>query len=339
MRRIISVIIFIIYITITTLASCSSAEIKNKITVVVSIPFEKYILKQVLGNLAEVKTLISGEYEPHLQTLTQEMISSVLNSDIYVPVYHFEFEYRLIRLCTQYNIPFVTIDMHRLKLLRYPHIGTLNTHGWWILPENAITLANYTIDTLCRQFPELSSYLTRRLIMFERDVKRVLNVLKSVSVEISLYRKRNHVLIVCAPPAQYLLYSINNTCDIILSERVQLPSLIISLEKHKGPIVALLANFQRGSELSRMLKELIKRKGGTILYIPFIGLKNLNITYTEFLLMYTYEILGAVKSASLRSELKAKHTSTNELLLYTCILLGTLLLISVIINLSLLRRV
>ncbi len=339
MRSLILLLIFIFIITMLVLL-CNTVHAEEKITIVVSAPIEKYILSQLLGNITVIKSILSGEYEPHLQLLTRKMISMVLKSDLYVPLYHFEFEYRLIKICEQHSIPIVRVNMHRLILLRFPHTKIINTHGWWLLPENALYLANCTLQVIKLRFPELANYLQGRYEQFRQDIHRLSIILRRLGEKARYLKNMNNALLVCAAPVQYLLESLNLTCDVVISEKGLSSSQILLIEKHRGPVIALLANFQRDSAVDRALSDIVKRKGGTILYIPVIGLRNYNMSYTSFMLLYSGEILGALSSAKFSvATIKKKSAYTyGDVLLYVCLLLAALLAISLIINISLLRR-
>ncbi len=337
MRRFLLSLTFVLMI-VTLLSLSVVVHASNKIVIAVSIPVEKYILSQALGNIVSVRSLLSGEYEPHLQEVTRNIISQVLRSDLYVPVYHFEFEYRLISVCSENNIPVVKIDLRKLVLLRFPHTSTVNMHGWWLLPENALYLANSTVKILEREYPELASYLEARLSKFVHDIERIRQILSSFGNQARRLKNLKNVLLVCSPPAEYMVAALNLTCDVVVSERTLSSKTVLILSRHQGPILALLANFQRGSAIDRLLSSMVSRKGGAVLYIPFIGLRRYNMTYTEYMLTYEGEILGALAAVRPTVSMTRGRSSSANLLLYVCILLGTLLVMSLIVNISLLRR-
>ncbi len=101
------------------------------------------IVREVGGSQVAISVLLPEGIEPHAFTLTPAVINAATAADLLVLTGHFEWEEDL---ANQTGKPFISLADYQtfgLELLSLPENGN-NLHGYWLLPQNAIAIANAT---------------------------------------------------------------------------------------------------------------------------------------------------------------------------------------------------
>jgi ABC-type Zn uptake system ZnuABC Zn-binding protein ZnuA len=137
----------------------ASAQSTPAIQIAVSIQPLGGIVREVGGVQAEVSVLLPEGIEPHAFTLTQAVIDIATAADMLVLTGHFAWEEEL---AIQVGKPYITLEDYEsfgatlLPLLGHTpleqkglegirqHEHNENLHGYWLLPQNAIAIANAT---------------------------------------------------------------------------------------------------------------------------------------------------------------------------------------------------
>jgi ABC-type Zn uptake system ZnuABC Zn-binding protein ZnuA len=138
--------------------SNTSAQSAPALSIAVSIQPLAGIVREVAGVQAEVLILLPEGVEPHAFTLTQAIIDTANSADMLVLTGHFDWEEDL---AIQVGKPYITLqdyeDFGALLLPLPTHESRQspfwrsqqqdhdeNLHGYWLLPRNAIAIANAT---------------------------------------------------------------------------------------------------------------------------------------------------------------------------------------------------
>lgn len=117
------------------------------------------IVKEVGGVQLAVSVLLPEGVEPHAFTLTQAVLDAANSADMLVLTGHFVWEEAL---ANQTGKPYITLDDYEAlgaellplsggsrgvdseKVSNRQHVHDENLHGYWLLPRNAIAIANAT---------------------------------------------------------------------------------------------------------------------------------------------------------------------------------------------------
>ncbi len=143
------------------------------------------IVREVGGVQAEVAILLPEGIEPHAFTLTQSVIDAANAADMLVLTGHFDWEEEL---ATQVGKPYITLlDFETFGAMLLPLFGhenaqppsflssqppdqNENLHGYWLLPRNAIAIANATRNLCISLNSTYTQYWESRFTEFVTEV-------------------------------------------------------------------------------------------------------------------------------------------------------------------------
>ncbi len=333
--REISIIVRIFCILILVILSSSFMTYAYIINVTVTIPIEQYAIYEAFPHIVHVYTLLSGETNPHYTPLRPSMIRIVEKSLIYVPLWHFPIEYRIAHVVKR-KIIVITLEdykRHGLKFLRYPETDIPDTHGWWLNPYNMLALIETLKNYIIRIDPKDRTIVTFDYEMFKNRIIQLSRYLRTLGRSIKKYCK--NVIIVCANPATlYIIHDLGLQCIVVREEQ---STEILKLFNTRKPLLILLAKFQKGTKIDWFYQSLIRKYGGTVLYVDTLGSVNVNITYTGLLYTIGGEIYGSCLALSHEAHRSGGSNRGSELV-YVTYVLAVLLAICVIIIISMFRR-
>ncbi len=326
--------IVLMIVIVLTLCSALSSTLNASISVVVTAAVEKYALKEAFHNILNISVLIPVELNPHYIPIRPSMIKIVKRSEIYVPLWHFPFEYKLASsIHGIYIIKLSQYVKNGLRFLKYPNTSIVNSHGWWLDPYNMLSLVKTVEIILVRQYPSLKNIIEIYYDSFRHSIQVLHSYLLHVGHEIRRYC--TDVVIVCACPAfEYLMHSMNLTC-IVLRDNFGIEKLLI--KKGRGKYIILLADFQKNTKYSWYFEDLIRGGNGVILYLPVLGSVNVNITYTGLLYSMSGRILEACKIISQNTG-EHSYSQSNFSLIFIVYTLAILLSICLVVVASFSRN-
>jgi ABC-type Zn uptake system ZnuABC Zn-binding protein ZnuA len=163
----------------------TSAQTTPALRVAVSIQPLGGIVREVGGTQAGVSILLPEGIEPHAFALTQTVIDMAVAADLLVLTGHFDWEEELATLVGK---PYITLDDYEAfgaSLLPLdglvshvqcsisagqPHEHDENLHGYWLLPRNAVAIANATRDLFSSFNSSYSQYWDNRFSEFAGEV-------------------------------------------------------------------------------------------------------------------------------------------------------------------------
>ncbi|MDO8125538.1 MAG: zinc ABC transporter substrate-binding protein, partial [Candidatus Hermodarchaeota archaeon] len=132
------------------------AQTTPALTIGVSIQPLAGVVREVGGIYTSISVLLPEGIEPHTFTLTPAVIAEANSADFLVLTGHFTWEEEL---ANQTGKPYITLEDYEamgaelLPLVGYSEISSRithqhdhndNLHGYWLLPQNAIAIANAT---------------------------------------------------------------------------------------------------------------------------------------------------------------------------------------------------
>ena len=156
MRKISAVtwmVIALLALSVVSGSSVSTAQGTPAVNIAASIQPLAGIVREIGGTYTAVSVLLPEGIEPHAFSLTQAVIDSANAADMLVLTGHFTWEEEL---ATQTSKPYITLEDYEAlgaELLPLPDqqqqetrqdSHNENLHGYWLLPKNAIAIANAT---------------------------------------------------------------------------------------------------------------------------------------------------------------------------------------------------
>ncbi len=194
----------------------ASAQSTPALQIAVSILPLGGIVREVGGVQAEVSILLPEGIDPHAFTLTQAVIDTATAADLLVLTGHFAWEEEL---ATQVGKPYITLEDYEsfgaTLLPLYGHevseqqsLGGLrqhehseNLHGYWLLPQNAIAIANATRNLCSVLNSTYSQYWQNRFFEF---VSKVAELEAFISEQNILYQFSMLKVIITFPAEAYI---------------------------------------------------------------------------------------------------------------------------------------
>ena len=220
------VITLISFSLLTLLYSCTEKEasLPDEINISVSIPPYADIVNQIVGNRANVHTLIPPGSNAHSFEPSPESMKQIVKSDIYFRVGDiFNFEQVFLKKISSYNINKIVDCSEGIDIIdNDPHL--------WLSPKNAKIITNTILDVMVINYPQHTNY-------FRNNSKRFIHELDSLDTAIKnmLNEKQIRILLVYHPAWKYL------------AEHYNLEEIAIEQEG-KSPKAKDLQNFIEGTK-------------------------------------------------------------------------------------------
>lgn len=178
--------------------------------IAVSIESLAGIVHEVGGGLISIAVLLPEGIEPHAFSLTQSVIDSANAADLLVLTGHFLWEEEL---ANQTGKPYLTLEDYEffgaelLPLAGYgstlvrQHNHDENLHGYWLLPQNAIAIANATYSMLVSLNSTNADYWSSRFGEFCLDVDELIHFIDELDL-IHLFSTKK--VVVTFPAEMYI---------------------------------------------------------------------------------------------------------------------------------------
>jgi len=168
------------------------------------------IVREVGGDQADISVLLPEGVEPHAFSLTQAVIDAANAADMLVLTGHFVWEEEL---ANQTSKPYITLEDyetlgaellplpgHEQQMLRLPSYDE-NLHGYWLLPKNAIAIANATRIFCSSLNSTYSAYWQAR---FDEFVSKVSEFEEFVSTQSLIQEFAGKHIIITFPAEAYV---------------------------------------------------------------------------------------------------------------------------------------
>jgi len=174
--------IILLYLTFI-FTGCGSKD-RQSDKILVSIPPQAYIVRQLLGENANVQTILNSNANPELFEPGMKTMMSLMNSSVYFSVGTLDFEKKLIYDAESKKAEINIVDTSKdIKLLYGTHDNCEHNHGnetaeqhshsgsapdphIWSTPENMKVMANTMATELIRIYPDKETNIKERLASF-----------------------------------------------------------------------------------------------------------------------------------------------------------------------------
>ena len=259
------------------------AQVQPVHNVAVSVASLAGIVNEVGGPLISTSILLQQETEPHAFAVTPEIIAMADAADLLVFTGHFHWEEEL---ANQTSTPFVTFhddnawenyedygaqfspmpggDVEEID--EHNHEG--NPHAFWLLPKNALAIANVTRVALSTLNSTLTDTWNANFASFEGKMED----LQSLIAELDEIHEFSQLrAIVVSPPEAYVAEAFGIQIDAVLQvgeitiSGAQLLEVQTSLRNGSVQLIlgSDVAQFQTGGEYAYQLQA---DNGGTLIW-------------------------------------------------------------------------
>ena len=290
----------------------ADAAISPSFSIAVSIAPLGGIVQEIGGPFVETVILIDEGVEPHAFTVTPDIIAAADAADLLVFTGHYAWEEDI---ANETSTPFITMD-DGSALANYEDFGAElspfpgdhedeaspaqehdhdgNPHAWWLLPLNAIAIANTTRAALTSLNGTMSDYWTESFDRFVTSVGELQNLIDEADSE---YHFSGLKAVVVFPAEAYVAEAFGIEVEAVLITEGQTISggeLIDVQNAFRNGSISLIL----GSDVARLQSagefaaQLVEDYGGTLVWwraVFFSGLSDYSAIMTHN--------LGALTSA------------------------------------------
>jgi ABC-type Zn uptake system ZnuABC Zn-binding protein ZnuA len=318
------------------------AQVQSVHNVAVSVASLAGIVEEIGGDMINISILMEQEADPHAFTITPEIQARADAADLLVLTGHFHWEEEL---ANQTSTPFVTFHSENalenyedygaeysplpgnVELGGNEHSHDGNPHAFWLLPKNALAIANVTRVALTTLNV---TYVDTWNTKFAAFVEKMNSLQLLISDLDEIHRFSQMRAIVVTPAEAYVAETFGIQCDAVL----QIEDITISGAKlldvqtalRNGSVQLILgsdvAQFQAGGEFAYQIQS---DYGGTLIWW-----KTVFYTEADYFSMMSFNLGALVSGIEGRSGGTVNQTVNIGLLALT-IVIGIIALLEAVL--------
>lgn len=189
------------------------------IRILVTMDMLKLLVSPIVGGRGEVVSIVPEGVEPHGFTLTPGVIRVALNSDLIVITGHMEWEMDLVeRVAREKGVSPDSMSINLLELVKSSGTilkinGEENIHGFWLLPDNAVLIAESLKNMLSKIKPDYSGEFSSNYVSFKSRVSSLKGFLKGLSEK---YVSGNSKVVIGFYAEQYIVEALGLRVGAVL---------------------------------------------------------------------------------------------------------------------------
>ncbi|MHA1964211.1 MAG: metal ABC transporter solute-binding protein, Zn/Mn family [Candidatus Thorarchaeota archaeon] len=280
----VSLLLFLLPLAMSGITLEVHAQLLPTKSIAVSVSSLAGIVQEVGGSRYNTTVLLEQETDPHAFAVTPDIITTADEADLLVLTGHFHWEEELANLT---STPFITFhdddgwenyEDYGAELSPMPggeveengddHEHDGNPHAFWLLPQNALAIANATRAALSTLNVTLSNEWTSNFELFTESVNELEELIYSLD---EVYGFSEMHAVVVAPAEAYVAETFGIASDAVL----QVEDITISGAKllevqqaiRNGTIDLIIGSdvsqFQTGGEFAYQLQA---DYGGTLIW-------------------------------------------------------------------------
>ena len=223
----IKVIIFAVFFILFTSCEEKNTQLPDEINISVSLPPYADFVKNIVGNRANIFTLIPPGTNVHSFEPNPESIKQIVKSNIYFRVGNiFNLENVLLKKINPDNIRIIADCSNGIDILdNDPHL--------WLSPNNVKMITKNILDVMIAEYPQHKNYFTNNRNKFITELDSIDSLITN-----NLNQKKDRVLLVYHPAWKYLAEHYNLE-EIAIEQEGKSPKAkdlqnFIELSKKKG---------------------------------------------------------------------------------------------------------
>ncbi|MFX1260845.1 MAG: metal ABC transporter substrate-binding protein [Promethearchaeota archaeon] len=335
---------FLVIASLAGLAPEAMAQSQPVLEVAVSIAPLAGLVNRVGGSYIYTSVMLPEGIEPHAASLSPEAIAAAEEADLLVLTGHFSWEDDLLSVV---DTPFLTLhDDSALEsyedfgarlsdmpgnhdggvIAQHDHEG--NPHAWWLLPGNAIAVANATRSAFAKLNASFSAIWQDNFDSFTEDIQAFMDLVASADADYSFTQMHS---IVVTPAEAYIAEAFGIQVEAVLQVDEVLISgteLIEVQDAIRAGNVSLIlgsdvAKLQAGGEYAQQLANDYN--------LPLVWCRAIFFEeLADYIALMTYN-LGALTSGLEAEGAGAAGTTLNLALLMLSVVFGLIALIEALI--------
>jgi ABC-type Zn uptake system ZnuABC Zn-binding protein ZnuA len=327
---------FLVVTSIAGLAPEAAAQSQPVLKVAVSITPLAGLVKEVGGSYIDTSVMLPEGIDPHAASLSPEAIAAAEEADLLILTGHFSWEEDLLSVV---DTPFLTLH-DDLALESYEDFGARlsdmpgnndnegNPHAWWLLPGNAIAVANATRSAFSNLNASFSAIWQDNFDSFTEDIHAFMDLVASADADYSFTQMHS---IVVTPAEAYIAEAFGIEVEAVL----QVDEVLISgteLIKVQDAIRAGNVSLILGSDVAKLqaggeyAQQLANDYNLPLVWCRAIFFEELD----DYIALMTYN-LGALTSGLDAEGAGAAGTTLNLALLMLSAVFGLVALIEALI--------
>lgn len=259
-----------------------------EINIVVSMPTIAIIVREIVGNITNVETILPDGVDPHSYQLTPSDIEKISKADVLVlaDIAHLTLEESILKNAPE-TVIFVDYSNYTENgafMISVPGI-TENFHGFWTHPDNAMAIAKTIYDVL-------TSIDSENAILYEQNFNsfksRMNDLKRAIAKTITDYDLEGTGVAVAVPGIAYFAYMLNMSIEAMFVKgpnRFVNASEIAEIEEYiaKGKITMILCpEIMKDTKPGTISKQISEETGISVIYIRIFSTHKFN-SYIDFM--------------------------------------------------------
>ncbi|MGQ4892868.1 MAG: metal ABC transporter substrate-binding protein [Candidatus Njordarchaeia archaeon] len=266
------------------------------------------IVKEVVGDLFDVFSILPPNTDPHSFSLTPDIVSKIQDSVLIVLIdpKNFELENSIITNDMLKDIPYLSVKNYTNYGWEYHSIPGLeiNYHGSWLYPKNALAIAKAVANFIYSKYPEYSEDIETNVEDFESRLNVTLTEINNVK---KLTGFTNLKALVMVPGVAYIVEAAGvEVGGTVLVEPGAFPSAsrlseLEGLLKSGEYKVIVMPLESKGNRVDQLAKQLSGDSNVPIVYVLTFSAGGLSsyeslLKYNAFSILATINNEGSVSS-------------------------------------------
>ena len=304
----------------------------SKIRVAVSIQSLEGIVRDVAGEYIDIISILPAGAEPHNYQLPPDKISMLKDANLFIFTGHFAFEDVLEKAYPDKEIltlnkTSITYGGYKIKLFSMPGLKGYNPHGYWIYPDNALSIADAVVDKLSALDPDHASLYKNNLALFRDKIMLLKDMYRDIAEKYNLVGKP---LVIGFPAEQYFVAPLNMdiVAVVVKGEGLTISGNELQTAREKlleSDIPLIIASdISRTLSVSSVFDELRSDTGARIAFVNIV-----NTDIDSYIGMMYYN-LGVVSSTL--SSIQYKNSSSSININHALIIFSITLIIIILIE-------
>ncbi len=217
--------------------------------ILVSIPELKGLAERISGE--EVESLIGSQVDPHYASISYQDLKKIENAEVILLANSqlIEFESKVKQVCGGRCLDF---EDYNATLQDFPGIGK-NPHAYWLLPRNALNIAQVLKNRLAEMYPERAGEFEKNYQNFKKAIE-----FAEKDAEKIVSKVKDYSFVAMDPHAAYAVSALNLKVSLAFPEEVTPSVEELSRVGQLRNCVLVLAEYQEGTKLEEIAKQIAR---------------------------------------------------------------------------------
>lgn len=240
--------------------------------IIVSIPELKSIAERISGE--EVDCLIKSPVDPHYVSIGYQELRELENAEVILLANSelIEFESKIKE---NYEEKCLDFKDYNATILEFAGIGE-NPHAYWLLPKNALNIANALKKRLAEIHPEKAGEFEKNY----EDFKKAIELAKRDAEKI-VSKFKDHSFVAMDPHVAYAISALSLRVSLAFPEEITPSAEELQRIKHFERCVLVIADYQEGTKIAEMAKQIAEESKCGIAKVKIVS----DLSYESLLIV------------------------------------------------------